>query len=251
MYGSLCPWIWIDEFLDWCLRLPLKSSLLNDRFCDFATIQPECFCYSYFIGVLLNSCLNWRHPTHEWLKRLGGIAQAEKLKLLVTRTTEFEDQWIILCIDISFSKDNDTKSSQVFIPKNEKQFTCWPRSLLSWIDGSASFHLTTFQWIKQGRAEKFKDTTQRKTCSPVFSPCFLLTCLFGVSWYQVMRAGGRESARQESDITCWAPCSQCSGGSVQSGGGGVVVHGGDGGGVRGGGGSNVVSFAIDWIDHLW
>ena len=47
MYGSLCPWIWIDEFLDWCLRLPLKSSLLNDRFCDFATIQPECFIFHW------------------------------------------------------------------------------------------------------------------------------------------------------------------------------------------------------------
>ena len=65
----------------------------------------------------------------------------------------------------------------------------------------------------------------------------------------MMRAGGRESARQESDITCSAPCSRC-GGCVQSGGGGVVVHGGDGGGVRSGGGSNIVSFTIDWIDHL-
>ena len=36
------------------------------------------------------------------------------------------------------------------------------------------------------------------------------------------------------------------GGCVQSGGGGVV-HGGC---VKGGGGSNIVSFTIDWIDHL-
>ena len=38
------------------------------------------------------------------------------------------------------------------------------------------------------------------------------------------------------------------GGCVQSDGG--VVHGGSGGCVKGGGGSNIVSFTIDWIDHL-
>ena len=63
----------IPQSLDlnwWIPRLvfmaTLKIIFVN---CDFATIQP----YSYFIGVLLYSFLNWRHSTHEWLKGLEGL----------------------------------------------------------------------------------------------------------------------------------------------------------------------------------
>ena len=92
-------YVWIPLSLDlnwWIPRLVFKATL-RIIFAHWQFNQSV-FWYSYFIGVLLNSCLNWRHSTHEWLKKLGGIAQAEKLKLLVKRSAEFEDQGTIRMI---------------------------------------------------------------------------------------------------------------------------------------------------------
>ena len=54
------------------------------------------------------------------------------------------------------------------------------------------------KWVKT-----LKELTSRKKDITLTSLMTRITCLLGVSWYQVMVAGGWESARQEREITCF------------------------------------------------